>query len=155
MVKDYRATLTRNLLGNFARNSHHANNRPMTLSGDQHPRTPYTTVEQLAPPNLNDIMSKKLDCIIAKVEEESKKTRETLEEFEDEMKGRVAVFERKVESLQTEFNDYSKIVNKRLSNISKAMLDLVGTCEAGWGHYWQAQITSLSNRTASTPPTLQ
>ena len=48
------------------------------------PRTPYTTAEQLAPPNLNDIMSKKLDSIIAKVEEESKKTRETLEEFEDE-----------------------------------------------------------------------
>ena len=155
VVKDYRAALTRNLLGNFARNSDHANNRPMTLSGDQHPRTPYTTVEQLAPPNFNDIMSKKLDCIIAKVEEESKKTRDTLEEFKDEMKGRVASLEQKVESLQTEFNDYSKIVNRRLSNICKAMLDPVGTRDASWVLYWQEQIAILSNQTASTTPTLQ
>ena len=94
VVKDYRAALTRNLLGNFARNSDQPNNRPMTLNEDQHPRTPYTTVEQLTPSNFNDIMSKKLDCIIAKVEEESKKTRETLEEFKDEMKERVAALER-------------------------------------------------------------
>ena len=94
MVKDYRAALTHNLLGNFARNSDQPNNRPMTLNEDQHPRTPYTTVEQLTPSNFNDIMSKKLDCIIAKVEEESKKTRETLEEFKDEMKERVAALER-------------------------------------------------------------
>ena len=155
VVKDYRAVLAHNLLGNFARSSDQPNNRPMTLNGDQHPRTSCTMVEQLAPSNFNDIMTKKLDCIIAKVEEESKKTRETLEEFKDEMKGRVAALERKVESLQTEFNDYSKIVNQRLSNISKAMLDPVGTRDASSVLHWQEQISILSNQTASTTPTLQ
>ena len=155
VVKDYRAALTRNLLGNFARNANHPCIRPLISNGDQYPHTPHTTEGQLAPINFNDIMSKKLDCIMAKVEEESKKTRETLEEFKDEMKGRVAALERKVESFQTEFNDYSKTVNKQLLNISKAMLDPVGTREAGWGHYWQAQITSLSNHSASTTPTSQ
>ena len=100
-------------------------------------------------------MSKKLHSIIAKVEEESKKTRETLEEFKDEMKGRAAALERKVESLQTKFNEYSKIVNKRLSNISKAMLDPVGTRDASWVLYWQEHIAILSNETASSTPTLQ
>ena len=71
------------------------------------------------------------------------------------MKGRVAALERKVESLQTEFNDYSKIVNKRLSNISKAMLDPVCTRDATWVLYWQDQIAILSNETASTTSTLQ
>ena len=77
-------------------------------------------------------MSKKLDRIIVKVGEESKKTRETQEEFKEEMKGKVILPERKVESLQTELNDYSKIVNKRLLNISSAMLDSMGTHDASW-----------------------
>jgi hypothetical protein len=121
VVKDYRAALARNLLRNAVQNSEPVNSRPPLSNRD--PQTPYTTDGQLASSNFNDIMSKKLDCIIAKVEEESKRTRETLEEFKEGMKERVVFLERKVESLQKEFNDYPKSVNTRLWNICSVMLD--------------------------------
>jgi hypothetical protein len=151
VVKDYRAALTRNLLRNVVQNSDPANSRPPLSNRD--PQTPYTTDGQLASSNFNDIMSKKLDCIITKVEEESKRTRETLEEFKEEMKGRVVFLERKVECLQKEFNDYSKSVNTRLLNICSVMLDPTVAKDARWKSYWQEQMEILSKPTVSASPT--
>jgi hypothetical protein len=71
VVKDYRAALTRNLLRNAVQTSEPANSRPPLPNRD--PQTPYNTDGKLASSNLNDIMSKKLDCIIAKPLKSSKK----------------------------------------------------------------------------------
>lgn len=151
VVKDYRAALTRNLLRNAVQNSEPANSRP-PLSNRDH-QTPYTTDGPLASSNFNDIMSRKLDYIIAKVEEESKRTRETLEAFKEEMKERVVILEQKVATLQKEFNDYSKSVNTRLWNICSAMLDPAGTKDAKWKSYWQEQLEILSKPIVFASPT--
>lgn len=150
VVKDYRAALTRNLLRNVVHNSNPLNARPPLSNSD--PQTPYTADGQLGLLNLNGIISKKLDCIIAKVEEESKRTRDTVEEFKEEMKRRVVALEQKVEILQKEFNDYSKCVNTRLLNICRALLDPAGAQGVRWKSYWQEQLETLSMPTVTATP---
>ena len=151
VVKDYRAALTRNLLGNGARNSDHINTRPPLLN--TYARIPQTTDGQLEVTSFNDSISKKLDSIMAKVQEESEKTRETLDGFKEEMKERVVRLEQKVESMRKEFDDYSSSVNTRLWNICSAMLDPAGSRDANWKTYWQTQKEILSKPSASATST--
>jgi hypothetical protein len=148
VLKDYRAALTRNLLANSTeRAPGPVIPRPPITSGDPQDRPAYSTVAQMTPLNYDDVFSKKLDQIMDKVEMESNKTRESVEEFKEEFKekvlalvGRVSVVEQTVESLQKEFDAFSKTVNNRMTNLFKAMLDPSVFREAPWRTYWQEQL---------------
>ena len=110
----------------------------------------------MTPLNYDDVLSKKLDQILAKVEEKSDRTRGSLEAFKEEMKGRVLSLEGRVsgveqtvESLQKEVNDFSMVVNKRMLNLFKALLDPSVYRDASWNVYYQEQVTRLG-KTIST-----
>ena len=151
VLKDYRAALTRNLLANnTARAPGSVMPRPPPSNGDLQDRPAYSTVAQMTPLNYDDVLSKKLDQILAKVEEESDRTRGSLEAFKEEMKGRVLSLEGRVsgveqtvESLQKEVNNFSMVVNKRMVNLFKALLDPSIYRDASWNVYYQEQVTLL------------
>ena len=121
-----------------------------------------STVAQMVPANLNDIISKKLDGILAKVEDEAKRTREMLDEFkeeiqkrDEEMKIKVIALESKVEMLEENFENHRTKVNLLLVNMCKALLDPVGVQDGKWKAYWQDHINTLSKATALPKLTLQ
>lgn len=92
----------------------------------------------MTPLNYDDVFSKKLDQIMDKVEIESNKTRDVLV-----LEGRVSVVEQSDERLQREFDALSKIVNNRMANVSKAMLDPSVYRDAAWRAYWREQLELL------------
>ena len=167
VVKDYRAALTRNILSGVASlNAGFNNARPSLLEfplrDAAQGRQPVSTVSQMVPANLNDIISKKLDGILAKVEDEAKRTREMLDEFKEEIQKRdeetkikVIALESKVEMLEVNFENHRTKVNLLLVNMCKALLDPVGVQDGKWKAYWRDHIDTLSTATALPKLTLQ
>ena len=160
VLKDYRAALTRNLLANnTARTPGSVMPRPPPSIADLQDRPAYSTVAQMTPLNFDDVLSKKLDQILAKVEEESNRTRVSLEDFKEEMKGRVLSLkgrvsgvEQTVESLQKEFNDFSRVVNSRIGNLFKALLDSAVFRDASWNRYFLEQVALLDKIISDASP---
>ena len=78
MLKEYRAALTRNLLANnTARTPGAVIPRSPPSNRDLQDRPAYSTVAQMTPLNYDDVLSKKPDQILARVEEESNGRRVT------------------------------------------------------------------------------
>ena len=156
VVKDYRAALTRNMLAGVVPASSGYNIAPPPLSefplrGQAQGRRPYTIIPQSTAANLNDTVAKKLDDIAAKVEDESKRTREMLGDLKEEMRMRdekstqkVIALENKVEMLEKNFETYVKSTNRVLVNLCKAARDPRVTKEANWQAYWEEKIKLLS-----------
>ena len=160
VLKDYRAALTRNLLkNNTDRSAALVISRPPLSNGDLQDRPAYSTVAQMTPLHYDDVFSKKLDQILTKVEVESNKMRESLEEWKEEVKGRVLALdgrvsdvEQVVQGLQKEFNDFSKIVNNRIGNLFKAVLDPSVFRDESWIKYWQEQLKLMGSIAGSATP---
>ena len=156
VVKDYRAALTRNMLAGVAPAGSGYNIAPLPLSefplrGQAQGRRPFTTIPQMVAANLNDTVAKKLDDIAAKVEDESKRTREMLGDLKEEMQMRdekwtqkVTALENKVEILEKNFETYVKSMNRVLVNLCKAALDPRVTKDVNWQSYWEEKIKLLS-----------
>ncbi|CAF2879691.1 unnamed protein product [Rotaria sp. Silwood2] len=85
VVKDYRVALTHNLLAKrIPANSEYTNLQPTTNNipvGGSTSGGSYASVVKGMPSNSNDVLLKKLDNILVKVEEESSATRQSLEEL--------------------------------------------------------------------------
>jgi hypothetical protein len=60
------------------------------------------------------------------------------------MKQQVADVEKKVETMEDNFNNHSMIIYKLLQNICSTMLDPVGTQDDKWIDYWRHQAKKLS-----------
>ncbi|CAF2786357.1 unnamed protein product, partial [Rotaria sp. Silwood2] len=156
VVKDYRAALTRNLLSKAPSvNGEYTNCQPSLADFPQLTaalgRAPYSTVTQMMPLNSNDVISKKLDSILTKVEEESVATRLVFDELKKEMIARYEVtkqqvdeLEKKVGTMETKFQELSKQVFTIMQNICTSLLDPQGAQNANWKTYWQEQIRILS-----------
>ena len=155
VVKDYRAALTRNLLANpVSNNMEGASSRPAPINipstGSTIVRQPYATVSQMMPSNSNEILFKKLDDIVAKVEEESATTRRALDEVREEMRNRyeetkqqVDMLENKVKNMEKKFEDLSMRMFTVMLNICTSLLDPKGSQSPNWKSYWQEQIKTL------------
>ncbi|CAF2645748.1 unnamed protein product [Rotaria sp. Silwood2] len=90
VMKDYRAALTRKLLANVVPATVGDTSSERTQLNNQlfsstTSRLPYSTVDQAMPSNMNDLIGKKLDSMLAKVEEEFNATRRSIGELKDEM----------------------------------------------------------------------
>ena len=155
VVKDYRAALTRNLLAKAsAANVEVANAVPPLSSITQYSsmisRPTYSTVTQMMPINSNDVLFKKLDNIVVKVEEESKATRqsfsdlkEELQSRSEEMKQQVDMVENKLKLVQKKFEDFSMRISTLMQNMCTSLIDPQGSQSPKWKAYWQEQINML------------
>ncbi|CAF3873161.1 unnamed protein product [Rotaria sp. Silwood1] len=154
VVKDYRAALTRNLLAKpISANSEYTNLQPTTNNipiGDSTFGDSYASIVKGMPSNVNDVLLKKLDNILVKVEEESSATRRSLEELKEEMKNRyeetkqqVEVLDNKVKTMEKNFEDLTIRVYTILQNVCTAILDPQVAQRSSWKSYWQEQINLL------------
>ena len=155
VVKDYRAALTRNLLSKvIPANMDDPRSRPvstnMPISSAKIGYLPYLAAAQMMPVNVNDVLLKKLDSIVAKVEEESNATRLSLGEVREEMKNRyeetkqhVNMLENKVITLEKKFEDLTLQMYTLVQNICTALSDPQGAQNDKWKIYWQEQIKTL------------
>jgi hypothetical protein len=155
VVKDYRAALTRNLLSNVVLSvvngtNHLSFSANIWSTNTTTGRLLYATVTQMMPTNPNDVLLKRLDSILAKVEEESNATRTTLGELKDEMrnlyeetKEQVVVLEKKVKTIETKFEDLTFRLSTVMQNICMTLLDSQGSQDPNWKSYWQEEIEKL------------
>jgi hypothetical protein len=130
VVKNYRAALTRNLLqqpavqsSGFVNTNPSQTDFPLAFAKYRQPFTAYTT-NQSTEASLDSLISKKLDSFLAEIKDESKKTRETIDNLREEMRRRdeetkekIQVVEKKVETLEVEFQDYISMINRITANI--------------------------------------
>ncbi|CAF4123578.1 unnamed protein product [Rotaria magnacalcarata] len=156
VVKDYRAALTRNLLAKrIPANNECTNVQPTSNNipvGASIVSGSYSSILKGLPPysNTNDILLKKLDNILVKVEEESCATRRSLEELKEEMKTRyeetkqqVAVLDNQVKTMENKFEDLKVRVYAILVNVCRSISDPTTTQRSNWKSYWQEQIKLL------------
>jgi formate-dependent phosphoribosylglycinamide formyltransferase (GAR transformylase) len=85
---------------------------------------PYSTVAHMMPLNVNDVLFKKLDSIVAKVEEESSAKGQSLVELQEELRNRyeetkqhVNMLENKVVTMENKFEDLSLPMDTLMQNI--------------------------------------
>ncbi|CAF1360600.1 unnamed protein product [Rotaria sp. Silwood1] len=102
--------------------------------------------------NSNEIISRKLDAILTKVEEESKATRQSLINFEqeiqdryDEVKQQMEVLEQNVITIEKKFEDLSERTCNLIKNICTALLGPQASQGKKWKSYWQEQIKALDD----------
>ncbi|CAF3897821.1 unnamed protein product [Rotaria sp. Silwood2] len=160
IVQQYRATLTRNLLANVITAAHqNIETEPPDNEYQQIPLTTtagasYANVVKSMPynTNSNEIISRKLDAILTKVEEESKATRQSLIDFKqeirdryDEVKQQVEVLEQNVITIEKKFEDLSERTCNLIKNICTALLDPQASQDKKWKSYWQEQIKALDD----------
>ncbi|CAF3845871.1 unnamed protein product [Rotaria sp. Silwood1] len=114
----------------------------------------YANVVKLMPynTNSNEIISRKLDAILTKVEEESKATRQSLINFEqeiqdryDEVKQQMEVLEQNVITIEKKFEDLSERTCNLIKNICTALLGPQASQGKKWKSYWQEQIKALDD----------
>jgi hypothetical protein len=160
-VKDYRAALTRNLLskvapGTVEDTSSGPSPSNIPLGSSMLGRLPYTTVAQMAPSNVNDVLFKKLDHILIKVEEVSITTRRSIEELKEEISSRyeetrqqVDILENKVITLEKKFEDLAKGFYLIMKNVCTSLCDPQAVQGPDWKSYWQEQIKTLTECGAS------
>jgi chemotaxis protein histidine kinase CheA len=165
VVKDYRAALTRNLLQkNPAANTETATGHPSATDilqcGSMEGHLPYATVAQMGPLNTNEVIIKKLDRVLATVEEESSATRGALTEVKCELQKRyeetqqyVKNLENNVKMLEMKLEDLSVQTLTMLQNICTSLLDPQGVQSTKWKSYWQEQFKVLGDlRSALSKP---
>ncbi|CAF4422463.1 unnamed protein product [Rotaria sp. Silwood2] len=157
VVQDYRTALTRNLLSKWDQaNIENPNSGQMYSSTTPFATTTrgmsYTNVVKMTPENTNanEIVLKKLDSVLAKVEEESNATRHSIEEFKQEMRNRydetkqqVEVLEEKVKKIEKNFDNFSVRIGEIIQNICSTLLDPQTSQGQHWKTYWQEQIKTL------------
>ena len=136
VVKSYRAALTRNLLQQPAISPNGYNNAKPSqvdfpLAFAKHKQPFATTTSQTMELNLDTLLSKKLDSFLDEIRNESKKTRETIEDLREEMRKRdeesrekVEAVEKKVQVLEKELQDHMAIVNHVISNICLVLVNI-------------------------------
>jgi hypothetical protein len=119
-------------------------------------RPSFSTVVQMAPSNWNDVISKKLDSILLKVEEESVGTRQSLGELKEEMyryreetMHRVEILETKIKTIEKKVEDLSLRTFTILQNICTSLLDPQSSEGTSWKVYWQDQIKVLKDYRSS------
>lgn len=105
----------------------------------------------MVPPNLNDMLMKKLDGILEKVEQESNATRRSLDELKEEMKNRyeetkqqVDMLEIKVNICEKKFDELSKRIYTIMQNVCTSFLDPQVSQSESWKTYWREQIQTLA-----------
>ena len=133
VVKDYRAALTRNLLSSVISDGEEARLLRPTLtnipaSNGISGRPTYASAVRTMP-TINEALTKKLDSIITKVEEESSATFNALEELKEEMrlryedtKQQVVVLENKVKSIEKKYDD---LAGENIHDLAKHMYYVV------------------------------
>ena len=161
VVKDYRAALTRNLLSSVISDGEEARLLRPTVtnipaSNGILGRPTYASAVRTMP-TINEALTKKLDSIITKVEEESSATRNALEELKEEMrlryedtKQQVVVLENKVKSIENKHDDLAARTFTILQNICTTLLDPQGSQGAKWKAYWEDQIKVLAEYRTAT-----
>jgi hypothetical protein len=161
VVKDYRAALTRNLLSetlstNMGEGQSRQTRTNMGTISSANDRPSFSTVVQMAPSNWNDVISKKLDSILLKVEEESVGTRQSLGELKEEMyryreetMHRVEILETKIKTIEKKVEDLSLRTFTILQNICTSLLDPQSSEGTSWKVYWQDQIKVLKDYRSS------
>jgi hypothetical protein len=147
VVKDYRAALTRNLLskvapGTVEDTSSGPSPSNIPLGSSMLGRLPYSTVAQMAPSNVNDVLFKKLDHILIKVEEVSTTTRRSIEELKEEISSRyeetrqqVDILENKVITLEKKFEDLAKGFYLIMKNVCTSLCDPQAVQGPDWNSY--------------------
>ncbi|CAF3184528.1 unnamed protein product [Rotaria sp. Silwood2] len=168
VVKDYRAALTRNLLAKLIpANNEYTNIQPTSNNipvGGSIVGSSYSSIVKGVPPysNTNDILLKKLDNILVKVEEESNATRRSFEELKEEMKTRyeetkqqVEVLDNQMKTMEKKFEDLKVRVFTILENVCTSILDPQISQRSNWKSYWQEQlqllVESRTSRSNSKP----
>ncbi|CAF1296445.1 unnamed protein product [Rotaria sp. Silwood1] len=168
VVKDYRAALTLNLLAKLIpANNEYTNIQPTSNNipvGGSIVGSSYSSILNGVPPysNTNDILLKKLDNILVKVEEESNATRRSFEELKEEMKTRyeetkqqVEVLDNQIKAMEKKFEDLKVRVFTILENMCTSILDPQITQRSNWKSYWQEQlqllVESRTSRSNSKP----
>lgn len=155
VVKDYRAALTRNLLSkepipimNDVRAGTIPVNPPTT--GSMTGRQLYATAARSALANSNEVISKKLDAILFKMEEEATATRKSFELFKEETRKqweeatqKMDVLDMKIKIVEKKFEDFSMRTSTIVQNICTALLDPHGAEGETWKTYWKEQIKML------------
>jgi hypothetical protein len=161
VVKDYRAALTRNLLANIAsKNEEGSNSGPahknITTSIPSTSGQSYANATQMTPLNSNEIIFKKLDAILIKVEDESSATRLAFNELREEMRNRyeetkqqVVVLENKVINMEKRYDEFCMRTLTMLQNMCTSLWDPIGSQSANWKGYWQEQVKTLSDYRSS------
>jgi hypothetical protein len=163
VVKDYRAALTRNLLANIAsKNVEDEGSRSApgnTYFGNaSDTQQTYATVTQGMPSNStsNEVLIKKMEAILVKMEEESTATRQLLENIKEEMRFRyketkqqVDRLEIKVKNMEKKFEDFSMQIFTTMQNMCTALRDPQGAKSTKWKSYWQEEIRRLSDYRSS------
>ncbi|CAF2224413.1 unnamed protein product [Rotaria magnacalcarata] len=162
VIQNYRSALTRNILSKrITENTESI--KPGRMISNTHLVCP-TTADGLSYANVvkgssfisNDILLKKLDSIITKVEEESNATRQSLDEIKQEMRSRqeetkqqVEALEEKVKVMEKKSTDFSTKMGKIIQNICSTLL--APQCSQGqqWKSYWQEQIKTLEEARSS------
>ncbi|CAF4912616.1 unnamed protein product, partial [Rotaria socialis] len=130
VVKDYRVALTRNLLSKLdPANTENPRNglihsgiipSARTTNGES-----YANMVKTMSSNANEVVLKKLDSVLTKVEEESNITRQSLEEFKQEIrnnynetKQQVIVIEEKVKEMEKKIVEFSGRIDQAKTTLS-------------------------------------
>ena len=162
VVRDYRAALTRNLLARVVPETNKetwVQPTPMNAqctTGDMG-WVQYSNADraQPQPQNLQDIIVKKLDSVISKMDEESIATRVALKEIKDEMRNRYDEMKQKVEAVEEKVEAVEKRLEKKvdevvqsiatiMQNVCTSLLDPIRSQDSSWKVYWQEQIKALT-----------
>ncbi|CAF3392938.1 unnamed protein product [Rotaria socialis] len=112
----------------------------------------YANVVKKMPSNSNahELIFKKLDSILTKMEEESNATCQSLIEFKQEIRSSYAdtkqqteELEEKVKSMEKKFEDISVRTCTIIQNICASILDPQKSQGINWKSYWQDQIKTM------------
>ncbi|CAF4212153.1 unnamed protein product, partial [Adineta steineri] len=156
IVKDYRAALTRNLLSNItSKNAQDPNNKVTSTYNKVFSATTsgmvYATAAKSTPMDSNEIISKKLDQMLGKMEEESNSTRQALKEIKDELKNRyeetkqqVGLLEDKLKLFESKYDKFCERTVTTFKNICESLLNPEGTQGRDWKAYWAEQVKTCT-----------
>jgi hypothetical protein len=152
IVKDYRAALTRSLLTNVQSDVKNqsipqAKTQPVGATANN---LGYTTVVQSGLSNLENIVLKKLDSFMVKVEEEFAATRQSVGNLKEEIlkrceetKRQTEVLEEKVKVLEKKHDEFFAHILTVTQNICTTLLDPKGSEGVEWKSYWNQQVSIL------------
>jgi hypothetical protein len=151
-VKDYRAALTRSLLTNVQSDVKNqsipqSNIQPVGATTNN---LGYTTAVQSGLPNLENILLKKLDSFMVKVEEEFAATRQSVGNLKEEIvkryqetKRQTEVLEEKVKAMEKKHDEFFAHILTVTQNICTTLLDPKGSEGVEWKSYWNQQVSIL------------
>ena len=156
-IQQYRVALTRNFLTNVVPTSLVNSERGPLQSNRLQSHTTTSglscaNVVKTVPSNSNsdELIARKLDSILTKVEQESNATRQSLIEFKQEIRStqekaqqQVEVLEEKVKAIEKKAEDLSLRTYTIIQNICTTLHDPQSSQGHNWKSYWQEQIKLL------------